>query len=189
MQMRRYRPSVHPAFVALVVLVCSAACGGDQSVTAPSPQTGGTISSDAGLFGLVTQVQPFGTYAAFPDLEVNAAGVLPGTGPHVPMVRVRMNAQAAGVLQNGRLPSGARFPDGSVLFKEIITSAGDASLYAVMYKNRDHSLAGNGWLWAEYRTNGSTAYSISNRGSACTGCHSLSDGARNDSVRIFERQR
>ena len=187
--MRRCRPRVCSAIVASVVLVCSASCGGDKSVIAPSPQTGGAISSDSGLFALVTQTQPFGTYTAFPNLEANAVGILNGTGPHVPMVRVRMNAQAAGVLQNGSLPSGARFPDGSVIFKEIITSVGDANLYAVMYKDRDNPLAGNGWLWAEYRTNGSTAYSLTSRGNACTGCHSLSDGPRNDSVRIFERQR
>lgn len=188
--MRRYRRLVLPELFALVSLAFSVSCGNNRSsMTAPSPQAGGAISSDAGLFALVTQTQPFGTYTAFPNLDANTAGMLNGTGPHVPTVRVRINAQAAGALQNGRLPSSARFPDGSVIFKEIITSGGDANLYAVMFKDRDNPLAGNGWLWAEYRPNGSTAFSVTSRGNACTGCHSLSDGPRNDSVRIFERQR
>ncbi len=178
------------ALFTLMGLVFSVSCSDDRSsITAPSPQTGGAINSDAGLFALITQTQPFGTYAAFPNLDVNAAGSLNGTGPHVPIVRVRMNARALDALQNGKLPSAASFPDGSVIFKEVITSSGDANLYAVMYKDRGNPLAGNGWLWAEYRPNGSTAFSVTSRGSACTGCHSLNDGPRNDFVRIFERQR
>lgn len=188
--MRSYLRLCRAGLLVLASFTFVVSCGKNgSSMTAPSPQPGGAINSDAGLFALLTQTQPFSTYTAFPNLDANTAGMLNGTGPHVPTVRVRMNAQAAGVLQNGRLPSGARFPDGSVIFKEIITSSGDANLYAVMYKDRDNPLAGNGWLWAEYRPSGSAAFSVTSRGSACTGCHSLSDGPRNDSVRIFERQR
>ena len=98
-----------------------------------------------------------------------------------------MNATAFGVLQNGRLPSGATFPDGSIIFKEILNN-GVASLYAVMRKDRANALAGNGWLWAEYRPGGGTVFALANRGNACTGCHSLNRGPQNDSVRSFERQ-
>ena len=68
-------------------------------------------------------------------------------------------------------------------------SFGATVTYAIMYKSADSRLAGNGWLWAEINPNGSVGYSISNRGAACTGCHSLERGPQNDSVRTFERQR
>jgi hypothetical protein len=100
-----------------------------------------------------------------------------------------MNATALAALQDGRLPAGSRFPDGSVIFKEVLTQGGLVNLYSVMYKDRQNPLAGDGWLWAEYRSNGSPAISVTDRGRACVGCHSLSDGPRNDLVRIFERQR
>ena len=177
------------AFVGFAL--CLSCSGERPSVTAPSlsPPGTSTVSSDSALFALVTQTQPFGSYSPFPNLATSVDGTLNGTGPHQPLIRVRMNAQASGALQNGRLPSGARFPDGSVVFKEILTSSGGADVYAVMYKDRTNPLAGNGWLWAEYRPTGATAFSITNRGSGCTGCHSLEQGSQNDFVRIFERQR
>ena len=58
-----------------------------------------------------------------------------------------------------------------------------------MYKDRSNANAGNGWLWAEYRPGGDVVFSITNRGNACTACHSLAQGPANDFVRIFERQR
>jgi hypothetical protein len=105
------------------------------------------------------------------------------------MIRVSLNARAVAALQNGRLPAGSRFPDGSVVFKEILGPAGAATVYAVMYKANGDARAGNGWLWAEIAPNGSVAYSLSNRGAACTACHQLERGPQNDSVRTFERQR
>ena len=156
---------------------------------APMPPSSSGIVSDAALFTHVTQTQPFSNDALFPNLNVGADGVLTASSAHQPLIRVRLNATAAGALQNGRLPAGTSFPDGSVIFKEVLSSSRTASVYAVMYKERANVLAGGGWLWAELRPDGSAEYSITNRGSACTGCHSLADGSRNDLVRIFERQR
>jgi len=148
----------------------------------------GTISSDAALFNLVTQTEPFGSYTPFPSLAGTSAGILSGSSAHQPQIRVSLNATARGALQNGRLPSQSAFPEGSIVFKEVLTSSGATSILAVMYKNENNSLAGNGWLWAEYRPGGGTQYSVNNRGGACTGCHSLDLGPRNDFVRSFERQ-
>ena len=153
-----------------------------------SPATAGAISSDSAFFTLVTQTEPFGSYTLFPDLPGNAGGILSGSSAHQPRIRVSMNAKAFAALQNGRLPQGTTFPDGSIVFKEVLANSGATSLYTVMYRDRSSTLAGNGWLWAEYRTDGGTEYSITNRGGACTGCHSLDQGPRNDFVRSFERQ-
>ena len=99
-----------------------------------------------------------------------------------------MNARAAGALLNGQLPSGTSFPSGSIVFKEVLATSGLTSLYAIMYKDRGNSLAGNGWLWAEIRPDGGAEYSVTNRGAACTACQALDEGPRNDFVRSFERQ-
>src|SRR5262249_46022142 len=116
-------------------------------------------------------------------------GILVASSAYQPLIRVSINAAAAAALQNGRLPRGTTFPDGSVIFKEVLSNSRSASVYAVMYKDRANDNAGNGWLWAEYRPDGRVDYSMTNSGSACTGCHALAEGPRNDFVRIFERQR
>lgn len=172
---------------ALSAILCSglaiSACGDSSTSPSPSPTT--TITNDADLFGLVTQREPFRSYTPFPRFE----GMAPAAGPHRTQVRVSLNQRALGALQNGRLPSGTRFPDGSVVFKEVINDAGVVTSYAVMYKASADSRAGSGWLWADFSPSGSVGYSIDNRGAMCTGCHMDAQGSQNDSVRVFERQR
>ena len=146
------------------------------------------ISTDVQLFKLVTERQPFSSYVLFPNADSVTSGTLNGSTAHQPLVRVSMNAIALRALQNGRLPSGTKFPEGSIIFKEIRTSNGFATLYAVLYKESNNPLANNGWLWAEYSPDGAVAYSITSRGSGCIGCHSREQGPQNDFVRTFERQ-
>ena len=160
---------------------------GEPAPPAPTPSP--RITSDSALFAFVTQSQPFAAYAPFPALNAAPDGTLVASSAHQPLIRVSLNATAAGALQNGRLPAGTAFPDGSVIFKEVLTSGRQVNLFAVMYKDRTNTNAGNGWVWAELRPNGGIEYSMANRGSACTGCHSLDRGPQNDFVRIFERQR
>lgn len=179
--------------LSLIAIVAGVSCGsGDGGSGAPtSPSSSGSaIRTDAALFALLTQADAFARYTVFPDADEFTAGRLNGSEAHRPVIRVSLNATAAGALQNGRLPSGGTFPDGSIVFKEIKSSAtAPTSLYAVMVKDRANSLAGNGWLWAEYGPTGSVTFSISNRGSACTSCHLREQGPGNDLVRTFERQR
>jgi hypothetical protein len=157
----------------------------DETPTAPTVPT---INDDTSLWKLITQTEPFGSYTLFPNTEEFTTGRLNGSEAHRTIVRVTMNAKAAGALRNGKLPGGT-FPDGSVILKELRASTGaPASGYAVMYKNSNNSLTGNGWLWAQFNPNGDVGYSISNRGSACTSCHLREQGPQNDSVRTFERQ-
>lgn len=159
-----------------------------EPVPTPTPRPGAGITSDSDLFAFVTQTQPFSTYALFPNLNADAEGILAASSAHQPLIRVSLNATAAGALKDGRLPRGTAFPDGSVILKEVLTGR-TPTVYAIMYRDRNNANAGNGWLWAEIRPSGSVEYSIARRGAACAGCHSLGDGPQNDLVRIFERQR
>ncbi len=185
-------PSVVRRLSAVLGLaVCISCSSGDAPITSPTTTrsiASDGITSDAAFFTLVTRTEPFGSYTPFPNLAGNTSGILSGSSAHVPRVRVSMNATAFGVLQNGRLPTGATFPDGSIIFKEVLADGAAANVYAVMRKDRGNALAGNGWLWAEYGPDGGTVFALANRGNACTGCHSLNQGPQNDFVRSFERQ-
>ena len=169
-------------FAAAMFVLFSCKDEGDQP-----PAADGTISTDAQLFALITQQQPFGSYALFPRADSVTSGTLNGSHAHQPLVRVSMNATALGALQNDTLPVGSSFPDGSIIFKQIM-SGGQTTLYAVIYKDGDNSLAGNGWLWGEYEPDGDAFVSMTARGSGCVGCHALERGPQNDFVRTFERQ-
>jgi hypothetical protein len=171
--------------VLLLVIVCTAC---NRTSAGPSPADG--IRDSAALFQLITQTDPLTEYALFPNAEEFAAGRLNGSEAHRSIVRVSMNARALGALQSGRLRAAAQFPDGSIILKEIRPREdAPVAVYAVMYKDADSTLAGDGWLWAEFSPNGSVGYSVSNRGTACTSCHQREQGPRNDLVRTFERQR
>lgn len=176
--------------VTATALAVATACGGSPSTpTSPGGAPAGTLRDDASLFRLVSQTDPFARYTLLPNAEEFAAGRLNGSEAHRSVVRVSFNSVAAGALQGGRLPAGATFPTGSIVFKEIKPGATAATtLYAVMVKDIGSSLAGNGWLWAEYGPSGSVIYSVNSRGGACTSCHRREQGPRNDLVRSFERQ-
>ncbi len=105
---------------------------------------------------------------------------------HNPFFRVRFNAVAwAALTDSGRLPAGGSFPEGSLIVKELYDSqTGSLKLLAAMEKSTGNSLAGANWLWGEYKDDGSLGYSVSEKGSGCTGCHA-STGNR-DYARLFE---
>ncbi len=153
-----------------------------------TPITLGQISTDAQLFAFVTQTQPFTSYTLFPRADSVTSGTLNGSIAHQPMVRVSMNPKALSALPNDTLPAGTSFPDSSIILKQIINS-GQTTLYAIIYKDQNNPLAGNGWLWAEYQPDGGVMFSITNRGSGCTACHAREQGPQHDFVRTFERQR
>lgn len=146
------------------------------------------ISSDDVLFTYITRTDPFVSYPLFPRVDSVTSGTLNGSTAHQPFVRVSLNARALAVLENGSLPNGTMFPDGSVVFKQIIMG-GQTVLYAVILKDSQNPLAANGWLWAEYRPDGTTAISVTQHGGGCIGCHSREQGPQHDFVRTFERQR
>jgi hypothetical protein len=156
----------------------------DMGSVVPVP----AVSSDQELFSRVTVSDPFSSYTLFPRVDSVTSGTLNGSTAHQPLVRVSMNAKALSSLMNGSLPAGSGFPDGSVIFKQVIVN-GQTVVYAVILKDGANPLSGNGWLWAEYHPDGTVAFSVTNKGSGCIGCHSLEQGMQHDHVRTFERQR
>ncbi len=107
------------------------------------------------------------------------------SSPHGSFVRIRFNQTAASAM-NSDLSNlgGSRFPDGSIVVKEIYaTSGGDIKFYAAMFKTSMDENTGGDWIWGEYRDNGETFYSTSKKGADCTACHGASGNV--DLVRTF----
>jgi hypothetical protein len=174
---------------AVVGLTLGIGCGNQTSPPAAPSSTSSAIRDDASFFRQISQTDPLSRYTVLPRAEEFPTGRLDGSEAHRPIIRVSLNAAAIGSLQNGRLAPSAEFAEGSIVLKELRSSATAAtSLYVVMMKDSGNSLAGDGWLWAEYGPSGSVTFSISNRGSACISCHRRQQGPQNDLVRSFERQ-
>jgi hypothetical protein len=98
--------------------------------------------------------------------------------------KLRFNSVAQAALDStGQLSKGSTFPENSIIVKEVY-SGGSLSLLVPMKKSPNDENAANGWVWAEYDTDGSTVYSISKKGADCTGCHSLDN--HRDFVKTFD---
>lgn len=103
---------------------------------------------------------------AFSYYKSNADTVYSGaTGPHGNF-KLRFNKIAANVLtDNGKLPAGSKFPEGSFIVKDVIKN-GSVYVYAFMYKRK-----GN-WIWGEAETNGNVHHSAAVGNKVCVNCHS-----------------
>jgi hypothetical protein len=98
--------------------------------------------------------------------------------------KLRFNAIAWSSLdKTGELPEDGRFPEGSVVVKEVFIG-NDLTIYAVLKKATSDANARSGWLWAEYSKDGSTAFSVTRKGNGCTSCHS--ESGNRDLVRTFD---
>jgi hypothetical protein len=99
--------------------------------------------------------------------------------------RIRFNKIAFSALDNnGRLPRGSVFPDGSIIVKEAYTSFnGSLYQYAVMKKDKNNKFEKKGWLWSEIETNGFASYAVSMKGKKCINCHTRPDDI--DATRTF----
>lgn len=83
------------------------------------------------------------------------------TGPHGPF-KLRFNKTATTALtDNGKLPLGQKFPDGSFIVKDAQSSG----IVAFMYKKS------GSWIWGEANSDGSVAYSVNKDPTTCTSCH------------------
>lgn len=107
-----------------------------------------------------------------------------GGSPHGSF-KLKFNSTAAAALtDNGRLPAGQEFPDGSLILKEVNSGSG-ATLYVVMKKDKESKFRSEGdWVWAEYGVDGEAVYSAGKKGESCTGCHTT--GTSRDFVRSFD---
>jgi hypothetical protein len=102
--------------------------------------------------------------AAFEYYKNDPNAVYSGTnGPHGAF-KLKFNKIAKTVLtDNGKLPVGQKFPDGSFIVKEIPSNG----IYAMMYK-KDGS-----WIWTESHGDGSVIHSvIKDAAGPCVSCHS-----------------
>jgi hypothetical protein len=108
-----------------------------------------------------------------------------GSSPHGSFVRIRFNETAANAMNSDLSALNSdRFPDGSLVVKEIYDAPGASlKVYAVMFKSSIDLNSGGGWIWAEYGSGGDVIYSAASKGNACTACHSAPGHV--DFVRTF----
>lgn len=108
-----------------------------------------------------------------------------GNSPHG-FIRIKFDSIAFSVLDAGQnLPNGKSFPNGSLIVKEVYSTINDSlTFYAVMKKNPSSSVSGNGYEWAEFRSNGKTYFSTGKKGVGCISCHA--GGSNRDLVRTFD---
>lgn len=100
--------------------------------------------------------------------------------------RTKFNQTAFDALtDDGKLPAGGTFSEGSVIVKELHDSLDGSAQggIAVMKKLPNDPNAVDGWVWAEYFTGPQTGYSLILKGDGCISCHSAQD---RDRVRLFE---
>lgn len=106
-----------------------------------------------------------------------------GGSPHGNF-KLKFNSKAASVLDvDGRIPPGTTFPEGSLIVKEAFAGTSDM-FYAVMKKDSKSKFAADGWLWGEYKTDGTVIYNVKEKGASCISCHSASPNR--DRVRSFD---
>lgn len=159
------------------VLALAIACKKDVApISNPEPEE----ISDANLYEAVKSASGFTYYRNNDSIKASSKETA-----HGPWFRVRFNSIAnAALTDNGKLPAGKEFPEGSIVVKELFeTQQGGLKYLAVMQKNKNHSKANAGWLWNEYEADGKVYYSINLKGDGCVGCHSNKD---RDKVRTFE---
>ena len=115
--------------------------------------------SDKALYDSCKNADAFTYYQNLPNTVYSGAN-----GPHGPF-KLKFNKIAyAALTDNGKLPVGQQFPNGSLIVKEVQADG----LYALMYKKE------GSWLWAEITANGDADYSVNKDPSVCTSCHSQS---------------
>jgi Cytochrome P460 len=96
-----------------------------------------------------------------------------GSSPHGAF-KLKFNSTVLSQLgTDGKLASGTIFNDGSLIVKEVYNGSA-LTLYAIMKKDTKSKFAANGWVWAEYDTNGKAVYSVSEKGKSCVSCHTSS---------------
>lgn len=131
------------------------------------------IGTDKQLYDLATATTGF-TWFENSDVLLDKSA---GSGHPQPFLKTRYNAIAAAQLDaNGRIKSGAVFPEGSLIVKELYANATTITRYAILYKKSDSPDADSkGWVWGYIDADEKVAIAASAKGAACTGCHSQAD--------------
>lgn len=97
-----------------------------------------------------------------------------GSGHAEPFLRTRYNSIAAAKLDtNGKVQTGAIFPEGSLIVKELLDNPTTIGKYAILYKKSGSPDAdAKGWVWGYINADGTVDQPASKKGSACINCHS-----------------
>ena len=152
-----------------IILLSFAQCNKNEKATGP----------DLELYNEATASTGFTFYQDNPAILTSS-----NPSAHNDFMRVKFNAIAKSALGlDGRLPVGASFPNGSLIVKELYDNqSGSIALYAVMKKDSTNPSAGVNWLWAEFNPDATVAFSVTENGSGCIGCHSTNS---RDYSRVF----
>lgn len=159
-------------YTAFVLWLIAVSCVNDKSERA--------VITDSGLYEISKNEAGFQYFKMNPDtLSAHRES------PHGSNVRIRFNNIAVSAMNDSISDiRGDRFPDGSLIVKEIYDFPGDdLNLLSIMYKSSNDPAAGAGWLWNEVGPNGEVIYPVARKGDGCTGCHSA-PGNR-DFIRTF----
>lgn len=97
-----------------------------------------------------------------------------GSGHAPPFLKTRYNTIAATKLDSsGKVKAGTKFPEGSLIVKELYDKSSKLERYAILYKSTGHKDADpKGWVWGYLNYDGSVSDPASNKGSTCINCHS-----------------
>lgn len=100
-----------------------------------------------------------------------------GSAHPQPFLRTRYNSIAATKLDsNGKIQTGATFPEGSLIVKELHYNSTTLGRYAILYKNSASADAdAKGWVWGYINADGTVAEAASKKGTSCISCHSQAD--------------
>jgi len=125
---------------------------------------------DQQLFDMAKETKGY-TWFRFSDAFLNKSH---GSAHSQAFLRTRYNTTAATMLDSaGRVKTGAKFPEGSVVVKELAETRSRITLYAILYKNSSSTFADDkGWVWGYIKTDGTVSETAVNKGNACIGCHS-----------------
>ncbi|MCE3297349.1 MAG: hypothetical protein K0R65_3063 [Crocinitomicaceae bacterium] len=99
-----------------------------------------------------------------------------GSGHAQDFLRTRYNSIAASQLDPaGKVKANAKFPEGSLIVKELYTSPTGLGRYAVLFKNSgDGNADPAGWIWGYIDADGTVSVPASKKGASCIECHSQS---------------
>ena len=146
--------------ISLLIIVLLISCKKDRE----------SAGTDAELYDLAKSTTGFVWYKNNSNLLDKSAG----SGHPQPFLRTRYNNIAASQLDSiGKVKSDAAFANGSLIVKELHSSANSLARYAILYKNPSSEDADSrGWVWGYIDADGSVVQSATNKGSACINCHS-----------------
>jgi len=128
--------------------------------------------TDTALFELAKKSDGFVWYRKS-DIALNKSA---GSGHTQPFLRTRYNAIATTKLDaTGKIISGATFPEGALIVKELMANSTTIERYAILLKKTASKNADSkGWVWGYMNADGKVIESVTKKGSACINCHTQS---------------